>query len=1264
MKPAIIIRNKKAILFSFLLILFFASAVIPPIYINSTKQNWNLYLIENLEAVQSTILKVFKQKNDQLIERSNYIRNLISPDSTDYILLDKVINEPSNVFIHHLYNENYELVYWNHEKLLVNTGYRIPTQIGQSFFTEFKLNTFFSFCDTLHISGNLLYLLTSILIERNYKPQTDPSAITSITDSLSRIVNSSVEIVFNPINKREKDGRYYSFPILNDYKNVIGNVTIEKPSLDTKIVEVTDLFKIVQSFILIIIFLFITYLLIPWFLREKRKSFKLLYITLYITFLRIFLFVIDIPTSFVKNSLTDAGNFSSIFAYGIVRSPLELFITLALVLLILLAGFKYLLEYYDNHRIKNNPIFFVVMAFIICSFFFLLIWRGLGASLRSVVFDSSIRYFKEFNLIPDAATFLMQLNILIIGFGTILISLMIFILLFSITTQNKKSKKRLLLLLFIILQLFGWLFDILQKHPQGTPLIRFIFITIVFSLLYLLLITNYRKLFKYFYIAFGASLAAVMLLTYYNSEIERESLKTTAVELTRADENIYRFMVHQALISVDDDDEIKRKLKSNEDMSSCALLVWNRSLLHNETIPVSITFYDKEKNIAGKFANTKKLFDTNTLIFNESILEDLNIEIIKNVFTNERIIKGVTKIFHENYIAGYLEINLVISEAHFGFQNIPRLLTPQRAGISSAIDIRDLNIFYIVDNKLQKYYGTYQLTEDEIKIITGSNFTNNQESWIRMKFNNEEYLVYVLAAGDSNKFISVAKEETSLTWNLSNFFKVFFVHTLLILVITILAAIWNYRRTAVFLQSYRTKLATVFLIVSIVPLVIVALYFRNITEKKNYEMINDRLTETVEQIINFLSLYSNQTNIKTNLAFEKVAQDIGADFTIYKKHNIEFSTAMYLYEPGLLQSFIPYKNYLEILEMDYNASYGINTLNGMMYQTVFRVLSIDGEQYIIEVNSLLNPINLPLTSEELDIFMFGLYSLVVILLIVFSSILANQIAYPIRKLTHATRSIGSGDLNVEVHGNYSGEIEELKNGFNMMVKKLKKSQREMAQLERETAWKEMAKQVAHEIKNPLTPMKLSVQQLIASYNDKSPKFDSIFEKVTSTIINQIETLKTIASEFSNFARMPKLNIEKIDVLSSVNDAVNLFVDEKRSITVKTDNNKIFVNADQDHFNRTIINLIRNSIQAESKNIIIELGVVNDNCVIRIIDDGIGIKPENINKVFEENFTTKTQGMGLGLSMAKKFIEHIGGDISIEKTSVNGTQMLITIPKVL
>jgi nitrogen fixation/metabolism regulation signal transduction histidine kinase len=265
--------------------------------------------------------------------------------------------------------------------------------------------------------------------------------------------------------------------------------------------------------------------------------------------------------------------------------------------------------------------------------------------------------------------------------------------------------------------------------------------------------------------------------------------------------------------------------------------------------------------------------------------------------------------------------------------------------------------------------------------------------------------------------------------------------------------------------------------------------------------------------------------------------------------------------------------------------------------------------------------------------------------------------------------VGGGDLNVVLENTEKGDLHDLFEGFNSMTRELQKNQAELAEMEREIAWKEMAKQVAHEIKNPLTPMKLALQQLVISYQEKikkipgsQEKFDSIFEKVSSTILNQIENLNLIASEFSRFARMPNYKLEEVDLVNILNDTIMLFVNENINLVNETKLSSALIEADKNQVRRIIINLIRNSMQADAKEIYFKISQENNQFAFIIRDNGIGIAQELRNKIFESNFTTKDKGMGLGLKLAKRFLEGIKGSIELINNSESGTTFKIVIPQ--
>ena len=236
-----------------------------------------------------------------------------------------------------------------------------------------------------------------------------------------------------------------------------------------------------------------------------------------------------------------------------------------------------------------------------------------------------------------------------------------------------------------------------------------------------------------------------------------------------------------------------------------------------------------------------------------------------------------------------------------------------------------------------------------------------------------------------------------------------------------------------------------------------------------------------------------------------------------------------------------------------------------------------------------------------------------------------------------------------------------------MVDEIEESTHKLAISEREFAWREMARQIAHEIKNPLTPMKLNVQQLSKSWKDKAHKFDEALENFTKNQIEYIDNLSSIATAFSSFAKMPVTKPVEVNLLDQIKITLELFKDtEDVEFTVKWPHeSKVIVYADKEHLNGIFSNLFKNSIQSippERKGrIAIELVVRNDKAIVSISDNGAGI-PESLQKrMFTPNFTTKSSGTGLGLSIVKKYVENASGRIWFESEPDRGSVFYIELP---
>ena len=246
----------------------------------------------------------------------------------------------------------------------------------------------------------------------------------------------------------------------------------------------------------------------------------------------------------------------------------------------------------------------------------------------------------------------------------------------------------------------------------------------------------------------------------------------------------------------------------------------------------------------------------------------------------------------------------------------------------------------------------------------------------------------------------------------------------------------------------------------------------------------------------------------------------------------------------------------------------------------------------------------------------------------------------------------------------SKEINLLINSYNNMVDKLQESASVLAQSEREQAWREMAKQVAHEIKNPLTPMRLTVQNFQRKFDVNDPNITQKLDDYTKTILQQIDTMTAVAGAFSNFATMPAQQNETLNVVRIVKMALEIFNEDYIQFSALED--EIIAKLDRTQLIRVITNLVKNAIQAipeeqENKQVFVTVFRQGDDVKIAVKDNGKGISVENQERVFEPKFTTKSSGMGLGLAIIKNIIENYNGTITFETEPNVGTEFLVSFP---
>ncbi|MBC3845655.1 GHKL domain-containing protein [Winogradskyella echinorum] len=308
-------------------------------------------------------------------------------------------------------------------------------------------------------------------------------------------------------------------------------------------------------------------------------------------------------------------------------------------------------------------------------------------------------------------------------------------------------------------------------------------------------------------------------------------------------------------------------------------------------------------------------------------------------------------------------------------------------------------------------------------------------------------------------------------------------------------------------------------------------------------------------------------------------------------------------------------------------------------------------------------------NKELDEFMGRLsfaYLAMILAAIVFAYFISKYITKSLKTISDKMNEIRLEKRNKKiVIESSSDEIETLVKSYNSMIDELEDSAVKLATSEREQAWREMAKQVAHEIKNPLTPMRLSVQSFQRKFNPEDENIHQKVEEYSNTLIQQIDTMSSIASAFSNFAKMPAQKKEVLNVVLIVKLALDIF--NEHYITFYPEEEEIIAKFDRTQLIRVVTNLVKNGIQAipegtEHPKIEVRVFSKENKVYITIEDNGSGIPEENKAKVFEPKFTTKTSGMGLGLAMVKNIVETYNGNINFVSQQGKGTTFTVIFPK--
>jgi len=1059
--------------------------------------------------------------------------------------------------------------------------------------------------------------------------------------------------------------------------DTLGWVTFHTADRETYLQQIILQFDRVIGVLLMAVFLVVS---VPVF----RIYFNLhpltaaLCIAVHIWLIRYLLLFLDVGTNLLPGPLSDPAWFASTFGGGITSSPGELLFSLLALVLTMMFVYRVIL----GDRGRDVRLLAALLIFVAVFALLPFVLRGYTASLRSFVIDSTFNY-------DDIAGFLERPMFLLMIANAFLLSLALGFGLLGMYLLAKKAVSaiappRLRLPLLAGGVLLGIVLLLATTHALLLPLWTYILIGMLFCVPLVVRVPPIHGWSESLVAPFAVTTVVGSVLTIalfgHFMEVKRSSeIEAIAIDLSRPVDGWSQVLMEQTLqyVSRSRIDELPGGNDRDGPDYEAAFRIWAGSPLSRRQNNSAILLLDSSRTLVSRFA-----------VGNDPFL--LSVQTLSSTIESTEGIVQSTYRWQETrgrrYLRAYTDIPtgrlgtltaVVVLEALDPMQMTRQsidLLRNTASNVSLAPEdnfiisrFRDGRVIQTTDRRLERSIRLPQK-------VRASFAGGRQTAWSTLPVEGDSLDSYFMAVSDPHtEVLSITRGKSVLILSIYRGLRIAMLYLLFSSLILVAVALLTGRFRRLSRLTFARKLQLALLAVAAIPLLLIWITGRDFVRDTTRREIEQQVVEDLDVLrANLLERLPDSVSVTALPAFvsDQICQEIrirsGRDINVYSGPELTATSKPELYKVGLLSNRLNPQAYVNIVLLGRDVHFAAEQIADFSYYVGYRALrDPDGLlSAVISTPTLFQRGQMESGYVRASATIFLWITIMALLVFAVSSTLARQISRPLKELLRATRDITAGDLNrrVQVHG--SAEIVDLMDSFNTMTTRLRQSQEELAAAERELAWKEMAKQVAHEIRNPLTPMKLAVQHLQRAWHDGAAQLGDIIDKVTRTLVDQIESLSRISDEFSRFARMPRRSTSAVDVAATLTESVALFHSHDEIIfETQIDNNLPSVLTDREELARAFTNILRNAVQAmpEGGRVQVKAGRSRNTILITVADSGSGIPPELLSRIFEPNFSTKTEGMGLGLAIVKKIIDDAGGSIAIDSTPGEGTTVRISLP---
>ena len=578
-----------------------------------------------------------------------------------------------------------------------------------------------------------------------------------------------------------------------------------------------------------------------------------------------------------------------------------------------------------------------------------------------------------------------------------------------------------------------------------------------------------------------------------------------------------------------------------------------------------------------------------------------------------------------------------------------------------------------------KYWNNRRITQygDYGYNLKGDIFQNGHGDYYTVEADGMEHLVY---RPDKSNMVILSSYSPKLSDQIINFSYIFIFFFTIISISLLIVHFSGIRRR--FQWNFHNKIQYSMIAIMVVSFAVIEVFtvatVNRQYRKKNIDIVSEKMRAIHTELKDWIPLIQRYLTEKDDADKEMISGWLKAyqrlfftDVNLFDARGQLIATSLpEIFDRGMTGKQINPDAYIKLAYEQRVSIIELEAIGGMNYISAYS-LFVDNENRVIAFLNLPYFTQQGTLTEEISnviVSLLNFYMVIILITVIVSVLMSNQITLPLMMLQEKFRNIKLGEKNETILYESRDEVGGLVKEYNRAIEELARSASRLARSERESAWREMARQIAHEINNPLTPMKLSVQHLKRAYDNKSERFNEYMEKISRSLVEQIDTLSAIATEFSNFAKMPVAQNERFDLLDQINTVIPLFAidDNKRAFHTNFHGmERAIIFADKEQISRVFMNMFKNALQAIPRDrqaeILVDVLKINRIIWVRIKDNGMGIPTEMQEKIFRPNFTTKSSGMGVGLSIVRSIIESADGTINFKTRQGVGTTFMISLP---